>query len=179
MIVPIERMMATIVALQQNPLAKASLSNNGNGGGGSGGGDNDQGGMGGDHNNETGMLERTLEKLTGLLQVGFGEAGSRMIQKCMNLNADGDLDPLVDGTKMLAIFGFCDIRRFTDATECLREDVMMSEQKNNAREIRHQLSKSAEMPQHGVLICRAHCCPMLCSRVSGTSMRLPPSCTAM
>jgi hypothetical protein len=122
-------MMATIVALQQNPLAKASLSNNGNGGGGSGGGDNDQGGLGGDHNNETGMLERTLEKLTGLLQVGFGEAGSRMIQKCMNLNADGDLDPLVDGTKMLAIFGFCDIRRFTDATECLREDVMMSVQK--------------------------------------------------
>ena len=26
---------------------------------------------------------------------------------------------------MLAIFGFCDIRRFTDATECLKEDVMM------------------------------------------------------
>lgn len=114
-IVPIERMMATIVALQANPLAKASLSTM----------DNDRLGSSQDHNNETGMLERTLEKLTGLLQVGFGEAGSKMIQKCMNLNAEGDLDPLVDGTKMLALFGFCDIRRFTDATECLKEDVML------------------------------------------------------
>ena len=152
-IVPIERMMATIVALQQNPLAKASLASaqpssitTANKGG-------DRHGEGEqktatataaltseemtnnllssspvlprhnstlqpDQPNETGMLERTLEKLTGLLQVGFGEAGSKMIQKCMNLNAEGDLDPLVDGTKMLAIFGFCDIRRFTDATEC-------------------------------------------------------------
>ena len=188
-IVPIERMMATIVALQQNPLAKASLASAQAGGiatatadktvgpGGSsassvGGSGNvskknsqlnlhaDDGANGGtvgsatsplahtqpltsvlhnrhgstmatgastlsDTHNETGMLERTLEKLTGLLQVGFGEAGSKMIQKCMQLNAEGDLDPLVDGTKMHAIFGFCDIRRFTDATECLKEDVMM------------------------------------------------------
>jgi len=75
--------------------------------------------------NETGMLERTLEKLTSLLQVGLGEAGTRMIEKCMSENVDGDLDPLVDGTRMLGIFGFCDIRRFTDATEVLKEDVML------------------------------------------------------
>lgn len=198
-IVPIERMMATIVALQQNPLAKASIASsqppqfngsqqnmqthraqsqtdlnastnptsnqnptnpvslptlNNNGANGANvlvntlTNDNqmDEGNAPFqqthrtnsnmhmshsqsqstlDTHNETGMLERTLEKLTGLLQVGFGEAGSKMIQKCMNLNAEGDLDPLVDGTKMLAIFGFCDIRRFTDATECLKEDVMM------------------------------------------------------
>ena len=158
-IVPIERMMATIVALQQNPLAKASLASaqpssitTANKGGDRGGDEQKtatttaaltseemtnnllssspalprhNSTLQPEQPNETGMLERTLEKLTGLLQVGFGEAGSKMIQKCMNLNAEGDLDPLVDGTKMLAIFGFCDIRRFTDATECLKEDVMM------------------------------------------------------
>lgn len=128
-IVPIERMVATIVQLRKNPLAKAVVDY-----------DHDDplnaattGKKKGDDkstdeyssSNETGMLERTLQKLTGLLQVGFGDAGSRMIQKCMQQNSDGDLDPLVDGTRMLAIFGFCDIRRFTDATECLREDVMM------------------------------------------------------
>ena len=137
---PIERMVATIVQLQKNPLAKAVLEGDqeeelmaqaaaqakadkekGVTTAAAGGGSSGSGGT----TNETGMLERTLQKLTGLLQVGFGEAGSRMIQKCMNQNADGDLDPLVDGTRMLAIFGFCDIRRFTDATECLREDVMM------------------------------------------------------
>jgi hypothetical protein len=126
---PIERMVATIVQLQKNPLARAVIE-------GVEGGEltaaaakhqAKHGGGGSKSTNETGMLERTLQKLTGLLQVGFGEAGSRMIQKCMSQNADGDLDPLVDGTRMLAIFGFCDIRRFTDATECLREDVMMSD----------------------------------------------------
>jgi hypothetical protein len=117
-IVPIERMVATIVQLRKNPLAKAVLDDED-------GGKDEEAKTEALSNNETGMLERTLQKLTGLLQVGFGDAGSRMIQKCMQQNSEGDLDPLVDGTRMLAIFGFCDIRRFTDATECLREDVMM------------------------------------------------------
>lgn len=73
-IVPIERMMATIVALQANPLAKASLSTL----------ENDR-----DHNNETGMLERTLQKLTGLLAIGLGDAGSRMIQKVTPQRVEG------------------------------------------------------------------------------------------
>jgi len=103
---PIERMLHTINQLKEKPLEQAA----------------DHGEE--DHSSETGMLERTLKQLTGLLQVGFGEAGSRMIAKCMNTTS-GDLNPLVDGTKMLAIFGFCDIRRFTDATECLKEEVMM------------------------------------------------------
>lgn len=132
-IAPIERMVATIVQLQKNPLAKAVLdeeeeqnhhNNHNNQNEGAEGEGNVQH-HDRSHSNETGMLERTLQKLTGLLQVGFGDAGSRMIQKCMAGNSEGDLDPLVDGTRMLAIFGFCDIRRFTDATECLREDVMV------------------------------------------------------
>lgn len=119
---PVERMMSTIVALQKNPLAKASLSTIDR--------DGEQNLADGGKtkhstDNETGMLERTLEKLTGLLQVGFGGAGSKMISKCLSLTGDGDLDPLVNGSRMLSIFGFCDIRRFTDATECLREEVMM------------------------------------------------------
>ena len=32
---------------------------------------------------------------------------------------------MVPGKKILAIFGFCDIRNFTDATEVLQEDVMV------------------------------------------------------
>ena len=37
----------------------------------------------------------------------------------------GDVDPMVKGNKVIAIFGFCDIRNFTDATEVLQEDVMV------------------------------------------------------
>lgn len=32
---------------------------------------------------------------------------------------------MLPGKKMMAIFGFCDIRNFTDATEVLQQGVMM------------------------------------------------------
>ena len=31
---------------------------------------------------------------------------------------------MVPGNKVMAIFGFCDIRNFTDTTEVLQEDIM-------------------------------------------------------
>ena len=36
----------------------------------------------------------------------------------------GDVDPMIPGNKVVAIFGFCDIRQFTDTTEVLQEDIM-------------------------------------------------------
>jgi class 3 adenylate cyclase len=71
---------------------------------------------------ETAKLENAMIKIGGLLQVGFGEAGADIIAKNMGT---GKLDPLIPGKRVDAIFGFCDIRRFTDATECLQEDVMV------------------------------------------------------
>ena len=38
---------------------------------------------------------------------------------------DGDVNPMIDGNKVIAIFGFCDIRNFTDTTEILMEKVMV------------------------------------------------------
>lgn len=35
------------------------------------------------------------------------------------------MNPLIGGKKKCAIFGFCDIRNFTDATEVLQEDIMI------------------------------------------------------
>ena len=67
-------------------------------------------------------LNSNFKCLGTLLALGYGEAGStiiadNMIEKNMNnLNA---------GKKKIAIFGFCDIRNFTDATEVLQEDVML------------------------------------------------------
>ena len=45
------------------------------------------------------------------LQVGFGEAGAEVIAD--NIKSGGDLNPMVPGRKVAAIFGFCDIRSFT------------------------------------------------------------------
>jgi len=57
------------------------------------------------------------------MAIGYGEAGSRMIGENM---AKGDyINPLVPGQKIIAIFGFCDIRKFTNATEILCQAVMI------------------------------------------------------
>jgi hypothetical protein len=58
-----------------------------------------------------------------LLAIGFGEAGSKIIGQ--NMRKGDDVDPLLPGLKCMCIFGFCDIRRFTDATEVLQEGVML------------------------------------------------------
>ena len=72
-------------------------------------------------NLETTEIEQTLIKIGGLLALGFGEAGSQIITK--NINEGSDINPMLPGQKVIAIFGFCDIRNFTDATEILLESV--------------------------------------------------------
>mmetsp|Transcript_6512 Transcript_6512/g.5802 ORF Transcript_6512/g.5802 Transcript_6512/m.5802 type:complete len:116 (+) Transcript_6512:395-742(+) len=72
---------------------------------------------------ETKLLEQTIVKIGSLLALGFGEAGSKIIAQ--NMKGSGDVDPMLPGQKIMAIFGFCDIRNFTDATEVLQAEVMV------------------------------------------------------
>jgi len=37
----------------------------------------------------------------------------------------GRIDPMIPGKKVMAIFGFCSIKNFSDATEILQEKVMI------------------------------------------------------
>lgn len=71
---------------------------------------------------ETKILEDSFSKICSLMAVGFGEAGAEIIAE--NMTSAGAFNPMVKGRKMVAIFGFCDIRQFTDATEVLQEGVM-------------------------------------------------------
>jgi len=73
--------------------------------------------------NETEVLEQAITKMARLLQIGFGAAGAEIIAK--SLSDIGELDPMVPGIRVNAIFGFCDIRDFTFATERLQRDVML------------------------------------------------------
>jgi hypothetical protein len=68
---------------------------------------------------ETVILEQTIIKIGALLALGFGEAGSKIIAE--NMGQSGDVNPMLPGQKLIAIFGFCDIRNFTDTTEILQE----------------------------------------------------------
>ena len=54
-------------------------------------------------------------------QIGFGEAGASIVEKNMKLTRGEEVEPLVPGRRIMAIFGFCDVRNFTVATECLQE----------------------------------------------------------
>lgn len=51
--------------------------------------------------------------------MGFGEAGSRIIAE--NMRQGDAVNPLIPGKKIISIFGFCDIRTFTNITEVLEE----------------------------------------------------------
>ena len=97
---PIEKMKSTVQQLSENPLLHLErIKNRDNGG----------------ESNETDMLEQAISKMAALLQVGFGSAGAEIISK--NLSDMGELNPMVPGVRVNAIFGFVDIRDFTFATE--------------------------------------------------------------
>jgi hypothetical protein len=75
---------------------------------------------------ETNFLMKTLLRIGSLMKVGFGSAGVEIIRN--NLERGRNKDVLFlnkQGTTVSCIFLFCDIRQFTDATECLQEEVFV------------------------------------------------------
>eukprot|EP01062_Namystynia_karyoxenos_P058737 TRINITY_DN50220_c0_g1_i1.p1 TRINITY_DN50220_c0_g1~~TRINITY_DN50220_c0_g1_i1.p1 ORF type:complete len:1305 (+),score=386.06 TRINITY_DN50220_c0_g1_i1:83-3916(+) len=102
LLAPVERMVSLVDVLVVNPLAKFNWGVN-------------------EETGEMGHLIRAIKKLGALIQVGFGEAGAEVVSK--NLQ-HGALFTMLPGRNVLALFSFCDIRKFTQATEVLRQDVM-------------------------------------------------------
>mmetsp|Transcript_25495 Transcript_25495/g.4232 ORF Transcript_25495/g.4232 Transcript_25495/m.4232 type:complete len:115 (+) Transcript_25495:513-857(+) len=66
---------------------------------------------------ETELLENTIVKIGTLLALGFGEAGAAIIGT--NIEQGGDVDPMLEGKKMMAVFGFCYVLGFADTTDIL------------------------------------------------------------
>jgi class 3 adenylate cyclase len=71
---------------------------------------------------ETAMLDNAITKIGALLLLSFGEAGSSLISEM--ISKEGNFEVATAGKKTIGIFGFWDIRQFTDTTEILQEDVM-------------------------------------------------------
>ena len=103
---PLDRMIDKIRTMSENPLTKFQID-----------GEDD-----GEEQMETRLLENSISRICSLLAVGFGDAGSEIIAE--NMKRGGAIDPMIPGKKVIAIFGFCDIRQFTDTTEVLQEDIM-------------------------------------------------------
>ena len=69
------------------------------------------------------IIEQTIQKIAFMLVLGFGEAGNTLLSRIL-WTKKWDMDFLSQPNNIFGIFGFCDIRNFTDATETLREDVL-------------------------------------------------------
>ena len=106
---PIERMMNMVDAVAQDPLAPLHFDQN----------------MAGAGQYETRLLESTIEKITGLLRVGFGEAGAGIISANLQKDSAAAVNPLLPGVRIYAIFGFCDIHHFEDINQKLSNDVLV------------------------------------------------------
>jgi len=107
-IVPLQRMVATVLALESDPLRplRRNPKNLGK------------------KLHEVILIENALFKIAALLQLGFGEAGANIIQETMKQGNSVALKADVGGKVVLALYGFCDIRNFTDCTEVLQGDVV-------------------------------------------------------
>ena len=110
-ITPIERMVALVQKISVNPLGVEYTM--------MGAEDGFMEGM------ETTLLLQTINKIGSLMRVGFGDAGANTIAKNLAESKGGRLNMMGTGTRIHAIFGFCDVRQFTDTTECLQEEVML------------------------------------------------------
>jgi len=72
---------------------------------------------------ETTILLTTINRIGRLMQVGFGEAGKVMIAgqlKSSSTGESGQSNFMGAGHQIQSIFGFADVRQFTDTTECLQ-----------------------------------------------------------
>jgi len=77
---------------------------------------------------ETEFLMTTIVRIGSLMKVGFGSAGVQIIRNNLQKSNSNDTGTLLlnsKGSIVSCIFLFCDIRSFTDATECLQEEVFV------------------------------------------------------
>lgn len=68
---------------------------------------------------EVQVIQLAIIKISALLAISFGEAGGEIIKR--NISSGTELNPIIKGKKKDAIFGFCDIRNFTDINQALEE----------------------------------------------------------
>eukprot|EP00606_Chrysophyceae_sp_TOSAG23-5_P001277 GSChrysophyteH2.ASY1.ANO1.1205.1 assembled CDS len=113
-IAPIERMMNMVEAVARDPLQPLSFDHEGTASTGE---------------YETRLLETTIEKITGLLRVGFGEAGAGIIsanlQQTDGKGGSAAVNPLLPGVRIYAVIGFCDIHHFEEINRLLTNDVLI------------------------------------------------------
>eukprot|EP01050_Picozoa_sp_SAG11_P016913 SAG11_NODE_2367_length_3454_cov_16.447094_1_plen_762_part_00 len=71
------------------------------------------------------VLCNSIEKMIGLLHVGFGEAGTQIIEKNLQESTE-EIDPLMPGEMVDNIYiGFIMLENFNAVTDVMEEDIML------------------------------------------------------
>jgi hypothetical protein len=73
---------------------------------------------------KTVVLEKTINKISNLLQRGFGELGAKVVAQTLTRNEDF-MDIMMPGQRLELIFAVCRIKSFTETTETLQEEIIV------------------------------------------------------
>jgi class 3 adenylate cyclase len=69
------------------------------------------------------IIQFAIIRISALMAIGFGEAGGEILKE--NIGSHAGLNPMLQGKKINAIFGFCFIRHFADINVALQEKTMI------------------------------------------------------
>lgn len=105
---PLERMLAKVKSMSENPSKALALSKKETV----------------KYNSDIAVIDETIQKIAYLLVLGFGEAGNSLLSKIL-YTKEFQIDFLSEAQYVYGVYGFCDVRNFTDATEILKEDVLL------------------------------------------------------
>jgi len=108
---PIEEMMALVQRVSDDPNTPIESRKGGSG------------------QYETRMIENAIKKITDLLRIGFGVAGSEIIRENLSTKGSNSGSDTIDlmtnpGKRIYSVFGFCMIEEFDHMTEKMGPDIM-------------------------------------------------------
>jgi len=72
---------------------------------------------------KTDTLENCLYRIGDFLQMGYGKLGSQIIRENM-LSGEGEINIMIPGAKIQAVFLICRINKFSELTDVLQERIM-------------------------------------------------------
>ena len=120
---------------------------------------------------KTKMLELTIFKIGTLLQRGFGEKGAQIVSRALTYD-ERFMELQIPGRKVRMIFSICQIRQFSETTECLQDEIIVFV--NKIVKIVHECAKRWEGTcRVGWCACQPHVCACV-----GVSQKAAPTAHA-
>ncbi len=69
------------------------------------------------------IIQSAIIRISALMAINFGEAGGEILKE--NISSSEGLNPMLQGKKIQAIFGFCFIHNFSEINEAFQERTMI------------------------------------------------------